>query len=376
MSQGIPLKEAAINAARVTQIATDLHRVHPQFDADGFTAAVTAALPALELKQRIACVTDYLAQFLPNDFEQATAVILAALPPHDDACFSGSDFGIYTYAPYSDFVARYGCTAPRLEISLSSLPEMTKHFSAEDAVRYFINAFPDETMKSVHQWSLDADYHVRRLASEGIRPILPWSPRITLDPAAAIPILDNLHNDSSRFVLMSVANHLNDLSRTAPDLVIATLGRWREGKEPGDKQFAFLTRQALRTLIKGGDPRAFAFLGFATEPAAVVSDLTLTPARVPIGGVLDIGFTVCSTLPESVVIDYVVQYPRPSGGHGQAVFKFKTVTLTPGQPQHFTKAQHMRPTASRSLAPGPAVLSIQVNGKRLAHNSFELVPAL
>lgn len=376
MSQGIPLKEAALNAVRVTQIAADLKTVYPQFDAEGFTGAVMRVLPDLELKRRISCVADHLAQSLPGDFERATAIILAALPAHDDADFSGSDFGIYTYAPYSDFVARYGCTAPHVETSLTSLREMTKHFSAEDALRYFVNAFPDETMKFVHQWSLDEDYHVRRLASEGIRPILPWSPRITLDPAAAIPVLDNLRGDSSRFVVTSVANHLNDLSRSDPDLVIATLDRWRTGKDQGDKSFAFLIRQALRTLIKGGDGRAFEFLGFATEPAAVVSDLTLTSTRIPVGGVLDIGFTVRSTHAETVVIDYIVQYPRPSGGHGEAVFKFKTVTLGPGQPQHFTRAQHMRPTASRALAPGTGSVFIQVNGKRLADTSFELLPAV
>ncbi|RJO77628.1 DNA alkylation repair protein [Nocardia panacis] len=375
MSQGIPLKDAALNAARVTQIAAALSTVHPEFDADGFTAAVTAALPPLGLKQRISCVADYLAQFLPTDFEQAITIILAALPPHDDADYSGSDFGVYTYAPYSDFVARYGCTAQHLETSLTSLREMTKHFSAEDAVRHFINAFPDATMKFVHQWSLDKDYHVRRLASEGTRPVLPWSPRITLEPSAAIPVLDNLHGDSSRFVVMSVANHLNDLSRSDPDLVIATLARWRSGKDHDDKSFAFLTRQALRTLVKGGDPRAFEFLGFATEPAARVSDLMLTAARIPIGGVLEIGFTVCSPVPESVVIDYVVRYPRPSGGYGEAVFKFKTLALSAGQPQHFTRGQHMRPTAGRTLTPGSGSVSIQVNGKRLAESNFELLPA-
>ncbi|WP_280295287.1 hypothetical protein [Nocardia abscessus] len=141
--QGIPLKESAMNRSRVESLAADLSRVEPSFDTGGFVADVMAQLPELELKARIACVADALASHLPADIGAATTIILAALPPHDDATFTGSDFGLYTYAPYSDFIARYGCTRRDLESSLNALKELTKHFTAEDALRYFINAFPD-----------------------------------------------------------------------------------------------------------------------------------------------------------------------------------------------------------------------------------------
>ena len=78
-------------------------------------------------------------------------------------------------------MATYGCTADYLEISLDALKEITKRFSAEDAIRYFINAFPDKTLIFLLDCSNNDNYHVRRWASEGTRPKLPWSQKLTID---------------------------------------------------------------------------------------------------------------------------------------------------------------------------------------------------
>ncbi|MEU2032554.1 hypothetical protein [Nocardia amamiensis] len=377
MSQGIPLKESAMNRARVESLAADLSRVEPGFDAKGFVAAVMAQLPNLELKARIACVADALAAHLPADISAATTIILAALPPHDDATFTGSDFGLYTYAPYSDFIARYGCNSDNLESSLNALQELTKHFTAEDALRYFLNAFPDAAMDAVSEWSRDPDYHVRRLASEGTRPILPWSPRITLPIAAAIPVLDNLFADPSRFVTQSVANHVNDITRTDPHLALATLDRWRTSQRQRPAEMNFIIKQSLRTLVKKGHPGAFEFLGLSSAPAVEVSCLRVDSPRVRIGENLVFGCTIRSTgtSSERVIIDCVVQYPRARSGHGEAVFKWLAAELSPGESRLLTRSQPLRSTASRKLAPGPSRLQIQINGTRVAETVFDLLPA-
>lgn len=377
MSEGIPLKESAMNRARVESLAADLSRAEPRFDADGFVAAVMAQLPDLELKARIACVADTLASYLPADIGVATAAILAVLPPHDDATFTGSDFGTYTYAPYSDFVARYGCTPANLESSLNALKELTKHFTAEDALRYFLNAFPDAAMEAVMKWSRDPDYHVRRLASEGTRPILPWSPRITLPVDAAIPILDNLYTDTSRFVTQSVANHINDITRTDPDLALTVLDRWRASNKQRPTEMKFIIKQSLRTLVKKGHSGAFEFLGLSTSPAVEVSSLRIDVPAVAIGEALVFDCTIRATGPSTqrVIIDYVVQYPRTRSGHGEAVFKWTTTELAPGESRALTRTQKLRSTASRNLTPGPGRLHIQINGARVAEAPFQLLPA-
>ncbi|MGQ4619713.1 hypothetical protein [Nocardia sp. R7R-8] len=335
-----------------------------------------AQLPQLELKARIACVADVLASHLPADVGASTSLLVAALPPHDDATFTGSDFGLYTYAPYSDFVARYGCTHENLDSSLEALKQMTKYFTAEDALRYFLNAFPGETMKAVAGWSRDPDYHVRRLASEGTRPKLPWSPRITVPVDAAIPILDELFCDDSRFVTQSVANHLNDISATDPELVLTTLGRWRESGKQRPKEMEFILKQSLRTLVKKGYPGAFQFLGLSIAPAIEVAELRLDATAVAIGGGLGVDCTLraTGTTAERVVIDYVLTYPRPRSGQGEAVFKGTTVELAPGESRTVSRTQPLRSTSSRKLAPGAGRLQIQVNGRRIAEAAFELLP--
>ncbi|WP_067892002.1 hypothetical protein [Nocardia vaccinii] len=377
MSQPVPLKESAMNRERVGSLARDLSRVASSFDADGFVTTVMEQLPGLELKARIACVADNLAVYLPSDIGAATMIILAALPPHDDATFTGSDFGIYTYAPYSDFIARYGCTQATLTSSLNALKELTKHFTAEDALRYFLNTFPDDTMRAVTEWSTDPDYHVRRLASEGTRPKLPWSPRITLPVHEAIPVLDNLFSDTSRFVTQSVANHLNDLTSTDPDLVLSTLDRWRNSDRQRPKEMEFIIRQSLRTLVKKGHPAVFEFLGLSTAPAVEVTELRLGAPVVAIGGRLGVDYTVrvIGTEAERVVIDYVLTYPRARAGQGEAVFKGTTLDLAAGESRTVSRTQPLRSTASRKLMPGPSRLHIQINGRRIAEAAFELLPA-
>jgi len=377
MTQPIPLKESAMNRERVESLGRDLSRVAPSFDATGFVATAMAQLPGLELKARISCVAEALATHLPADLGAATTIILAALPPHDDATFTGSDFGIYTYAPYSDFIARHGCTRENLRSSLDALKELTKHFTAEDALRYFLNTFPDDTMKAVTEWSRDPDYHVRRLASEGTRPKLPWSPRITLPAHAAIPVLDNLFSDNSRFVTQSVANHLNDLTGTDPDLVLSTLDRWRHSNQQRPKEMEFIIRQSLRTLVKKGHPGAFEFLGLSTAPAVEVAELRLDSPAVAIGEGLGFDCTLRATgaTAERVVIDYVLTYPRARSGHGEAVFKGTILDLSPGESRTLSRTQPLRSTASRKLAPGPSRLQIQINGRRIAEAAFELLPA-
>jgi len=251
---------------------------------------------------------------------------------------------------------------------------MTKHFSAEDATRYFINAFPKETMAELLKWSKDTDYHVRRLASEGTRSILPWSPKISTSPEVAIPILDNLFSDNNRFVTRSVANHMNDISRKDPALALTTLGRWQASGNQSPKEMQFIIRQALRTLIKSGDKATFEFLNFSTEPAVAVSGLHIKLDPIRIGGWLEFEFAVAAQENEQLIVDYVLHFPNKFGtGHNKKVFKLKVVTMSKGQTLVITKRQPMRQMSTRKLYPGKYRLEIQINGTRMAEAEFELV---
>ena len=115
----------------------------------------------------------------------------------------------------------YGLGYP--EESLHALEQITRLVSAEFAVRPFILRDPDRTMEYFRRWSLDENATVRRLASEGCRPRLPWAvalPMFKKDPSPLLPILENLKDDASLYVRKSVANNLNDISKDHPDLVL------------------------------------------------------------------------------------------------------------------------------------------------------------
>ena len=369
MADKVLLKDQLFTPERINSLAQDIKKAYPVFDSRGFTKTVLGKFPELELKARIAWMSETLREYLPEDYDQAIKILLDSLPP-----LGGDDFGAFTYAAHSDFVAKYGCNERDLKVSLVALKEMTKHFSAEDAIRYFINAFPEQTFAEILKWSKDSDYRVRRLASEGTRPILPWSPRITTPPEAAIPILDNLLSDDYRFVTRSVANHLNDISRTNPELVLATLGRWRDSGKQNPKEMDYIINQSLRTLIKNGHLATFAFLNVSTDAKVKVSDLHIKTNPIAIGEFLEFAFTLTAEKDEQLIVDYILHFPNKAGiGHNRKVFKLKQVTPAKDQRLTLTKRQPMRQMTTRKLYPGKCKLEIQVNAKKLAEAGFDIV---
>jgi 3-methyladenine DNA glycosylase AlkC len=107
----------------------------------------------------------------------------------------------------------------------------TRHGSAEFAVREFLRRDLHRTLRVMGTWSRDEDEHVRRLASEGCRPRLPWSLKLgalIADPAPVGPILDNLRADPSAYVRKSVA-------KSAPISRGRSPGRFMTGSSHGNR---------------------------------------------------------------------------------------------------------------------------------------------
>ncbi|MBM4126072.1 MAG: hypothetical protein FJ247_01815 [Nitrospira sp.] len=244
-------------------------------------------------------------------------------------------------------------------------------FSAEDAIRSFINAFPEQTLRTLSTWSTDQHYHVRRLCSEGTRPTLPWSKRIVIPIGAAIPILDNLFFDPTRFVTRSVANHINDLSKRDPDLAIATLSRWKQSGKQRPKEMGYIMRHALRTLIKMGHPKAMRLLGVPPNPPVRVSDFTV-PKQVKMNHALEFSLTLRARQSVNIVADYVISFQNHAGQlNGRKVFKLKTLRLQKAESMTLTKRHLLRnDMTTRKLFPGRHEIAIQINGNRFAKKPF------
>jgi 3-methyladenine DNA glycosylase AlkC len=357
-----PALKEMFNAARYRQIADLLADAHPGFDRKQYIAVATTGLGDLTLIQRMRRATEAAHATLPKDYPKALAA-LKKIAPRMPAGFVG------IFLP--DFVGQHGHA--HFEESMAALKFLTPFSSAEFAIREFIKRDPSRTLAVMERWSRDANEHVRRLASEGSRPRLPWSFRLealVADPSLTTPILENLKNDPSQYVRKSVANHLNDISKDHPDWMLARLKSWNLAHPPTQ----WIAKRAARTLIKAGHKQALGLFNFGAKPAVKLTRFTLTPARLTLGGTIAFSFTLTSTSrrPQPLAVDYLIHYVKASGGTSPKVFKLREVTLGTGQPVTLHKRQTIRNFTTRKHYPGPHRVEIQVNGRILAYRCFEL----
>lgn len=371
---GFSLKDELFNPTKVALLAEQLTVGVPAFNSVAFQEAVCVKLPELELKERIAHIADVLAVHLDADFAVASQQIVNSLPEPLDPTRTDDDFGSFIWAPFGLYVARHGCTENYVEIALATLKEITKRFSMEDAIRPFINTFPEETLAELVVWATDTNYHVRRLVSEGTRPFLPWSARLTVSYERMLPLLDTLHRDNTRYVTRSVANHLNDISKINPTAVLSLLHSWQAAKLQDTKELQWMSKHSLRTLVKQGHVDALAFLGYPSQPPIHVSSVTLKSTEVQVGNALHFSFEVTATKDTNLLIDYRIHFVKANGTTAHKVFKIGTHALTAGQQVSISKKHVFRKNATTfTFYAGEHTLELLLNGTVYLGATFTLV---
>lgn len=368
------LKDQLFNKQKVSLIAAEIEVVYPEFNKTAFVKTVCDQFSELELLERLNWIRDCLRNFLPDSYRDAVSILLQSLPEPCDPSLTDDDFGDFIYGPYGAFVAHYGCNAEDLEFSLSALKEMTTRFSVEGPIRSFINAFPEQTFEVLKLWTEDCHYHVRRLASEGTRPTLPWAKKITTSHRDPLPILDSLYADQTRYVTRSVANHLNDISKIDPDLVIKTLKRWQKEGKQTDSEMDFIVRHSLRTLEKKGYQPALTLLGYSAGELSLDS-FKIHTKKVQVGSALEFSCSVTSSAKKEkkLLVDYRIFFTKARGDRSSKTFKLAKTTIKPGETLTFTKRQLLRPMTTRVLYPGKHEVELQVNGEVSPRKSFTLI---
>lgn len=372
-STGFSLKDHLFNRPRVEFLAKQFADSGSDFDDRGFMRDTMNGFESLELKQRIVHIASVIENHLHSDFKIAAGQIVKALQAPLDPSLADGDFGDFIFAPLGEFVVRNGMKKQHVKLSLKTLRELTMRFSMEDAIRYFIDAHPQETLSQLKKWTTDKNYHVRRLVSEGTRPLLPWSGRISLEVGAALPYLDALHADPTRYVTRSVANHLNDIAKVKPRLVTVTLKQWKASGLQSQRELDWMTRHALRTLVKQGHADALKMLGFRTSPAINVTGFKLSNSVTKPGGAIDFSFTVNARREEPVLLDHVIDFVKADGSHSPKVFKIKQAVIKAGESLAVKKRHPFRANASTfTLYPGIHRVTLQINGQPMGSHPFEM----
>lgn len=347
--------------ARYRAIARELARITPKFDAQRFLQLVLAGLADRTLMERLHQCAVAVDAALPGSFQQQVRVLQQLAPK------IGHEFVTIFLG---DFVATFG--REDFDFSMAALRFFTVFGSAEFAVRPFIVADQTRALQTLLQWTQDADEKVRRLASEGSRPRLPWGMRLSSlvrDPAPTWSILEVLKDDESLFVRRSVANHLNDITKDHPAFVLERLEAW----DLDHAHLSWIAKQACRTLIKRGNQRALKLFGFGKK-AAVQATLEVTPQRLTLGERLTLTAVITSTSlrTQRLAIDYVVHYVKARGVSTEKVFKWTEVDLPARETLELGKTQVIRDFTTRKHHPGRHRVELQINGQRVAESAFGL----
>lgn len=360
-----PLKNL-LHPGLVTDMAGHISRVAPDFDAGRFTALATDGMETLELMQRAERIRDALTQTLPTDYAAAADILHKALPTEGKPGLSG-----WALLPVNQFVSEHGLG--HFELSLALLKALTPYFTAEFGIRRFIHTEQDRALAEISGWVTDANHHVRRLASEGARPRLPWAmrlPALVKEPAAILPILVALIDDPEDYVRRSVANSLNDIAKDHPALVADFVEHHIDGASTERRQ---LLRHASRTLLKKGDTKALANFGFAAA-RGITASLTVATPVVTFGDKLGFSISVSSAdaQPQRLMIDYAIHHVKANGTLAPKVFKWKVLDLPAGGRQSIDKDHAIRTITTRVYYPGRHRIEILINGTVSAAADFDL----
>jgi 3-methyladenine DNA glycosylase AlkC len=357
-----PLKDQ-FDRELVETLAERFSRLASGFEGAAFVADLLAEFPALELKDRINLVADRLATDLPGTYPEALAVVVEV---------SASGIDGFAGWPLCSFVERHGVEWP--DESLEAMTTLTQACSCEFAIRPFLDEHLERTRVQLRAWTEHPVDTVRRLPSEGTRPLLPWGPRVaalTEDPQIGLELLTALRHDESEDVRRSVANHLNDVAKAHPNLVVETLGAWLAEPQPVDERLA---RHALRTLVKQGHPGALQVLGFTTDPDVEVGKFSCSPSALELGASIELGAVLTSTADhdQMLVIDFVIHHVKASGGTSPKVFKWTSQHFSPGERVQLAKRRLIQTASTRRYHAGVHRIDLQVAGKVLASTEFHL----
>lgn len=311
----------------------------------------------LELKARVRQTSHALHNSLSLPYTDAIRVLLQA-----SSHFSGLQGFVF-----ADYVEVYGLDDP--DTSFAALAHFTCFSTAEFAIRPFFQRYPELTLAQMKRWASSDNLHLRRLASEGARPRLPWGMALKAykkDPTPLLPILEQLKTDTEPYVQRSVANHLNDISKDHPELVLDIAHSWFGQHASTD----WIIKHALRGLLKQAHPRALALYGLQQLPLQLNLEMinAQVSAQQPLHFMIELSGP--ADLQAKLRLEYKIGYRKKSGQLNYKVFQLSNKVWT-GQNMKFERRQSFIDLTTRTHYPGQHHLQIMLNGHCYAESFFD-----
>jgi len=361
--KGSSLKDQIFGKDFFQHFATTVKEVIPRLDQHVFYSQCVQDFEPLSLSERMTQGAKVLGRYLTNDFEK-NIFIIKQIAPKLYQGFAGIIL--------PEYIRQEGL--PHFEQSMQAMKYLTPFSSSELAVRPFIKKYQEKVFELFYDWVEDPNEHVRRWCSEGTRSRLPWAMRLDIciqHPQLSTPILQKIQADDSLYVRKSVANHLNDQSKDNPTWVLGLLGQW----DQSNKHTAWITKRALRTLVKQGHPQTFSFLGYEQQLNVNIKDFSIAKAKIKLGEDQHFSFLLSSEkeTAQKLVVDYRLYYLKANGKTSPKVFKLKEIELKGGEQVIIQKKHAFQDFTTRKHYAGMHQLAIMINGEQYAEGEFELI---
>ena len=348
------------NEKSLTEIAQAVQSVYEPFQVNEFlSTTLDETWNQLELKERGRKICLSMGKYLPQDFGVAIDILEKAL----------TGFPIAFFVP--DFIEVYGQDDINWDIAISALERNTVYWSSEFAVRPFIIKHEKKMMKQMYAWSKHENEHIRRLSSEGCRPQLPWGQSLVKykkDPTPILPILEQLKADPSLYVRRSVANNINDISKTNPDLVIQLAKDWYGDNENTN----WIVKHGCRTLLKKGNWDILSLFGYDDIDSVVVDDLKMESTSIAIGEEITFSFVISASKKTKVRLEYGIDYVKANGKRNRKIFQISQMTINENTKKEYSRKHSFENLSTRKHYPGTHTITLIVNGVSRWTQDFEL----
>ncbi|RLA82214.1 MAG: DNA alkylation repair protein [Epsilonproteobacteria bacterium] len=341
-------------------LSNNIINIYFSFDKNNFIASIfNDNWKDKKLKQRMRHISNALYVFLPNNYKESISIL------KNTFLKMNTKYSLENMI-FQDFVEVYGLED--FKTSMNALECFTINSSSEFAIRQFILKYPNETIEKMQLWAIDKNEHIRRLASEGCRPRLPWAialSKFKQNPKEILNILEILKDDESLYVRKSVANSLNDISKDNPEILKDITKNWIGINKNRD----WILKHGCRTLLKNGDKEILDLFGFKENNNIFIDDFVLSK-KLKMGENLTFSFMLKSS--ESLGklrIEYSIEFLRLNNKYAKKVFKISE-GIYDKESKSISKYYSFKPISTRKYYKGIHKLSIIINGIVLERKEF------